>query len=100
MLSLTCLIGLRGVHTTMAKSRTDRRSKAWRNTRPCPFCSTGTNPDWKDAAFLRTFLRPDGSLNSWKKTKCCDRHQRKLAKAIANTREMALLPTWMPKYRK
>lgn len=84
----------------MAKKRKDGKDQTpWRNTSPCPFCKRNTSPDWKDAELLRKFLRQDGGIHSWKKTKCCDRHQRQLAKAVANAREMALLPYKAPRYR-
>ena len=84
----------------MAKKRKQKPPEAWRNLRPCPFCTTNTEPDWKRPDLLARYLRKNGGLHSWKKTKCCDRHQRRLAKAVANAREMALLPVRLPRYRK
>ncbi|MEE2037422.1 30S ribosomal protein S18 [Nocardiopsis sp. CT-R113] len=73
--------------------RTERRA-----TRRGP-ARTSANPlgdqdfvDYKDVALLRTFVSDKGKIRSRRVTRVTARQQRLVASAIANAREMALLP--------
>lgn len=48
--------------------------------------------DWKDTALLRKFISDRGKIRSRRVTGVSVQDQRKLAQAIKNAREMALLP--------
>ncbi|BDD81185.1 hypothetical protein TPB0596_09480 [Tsukamurella pulmonis] len=48
--------------------------------------------DYKNVTYLRTFLNERGKLRSRAVTRLSPQDQRKLAHAVKNAREMALLP--------
>lgn len=48
--------------------------------------------DYKNVTYLRTFLNERGKLRSRAVTRLSPQDQRKLALAVKNAREMALLP--------
>ena len=48
--------------------------------------------DWKDAALLRTFISDRGKIRARRVTGLTGQQQRRVATAIRNAREMALLP--------
>ncbi|MBS4101910.1 30S ribosomal protein S18 [Tsukamurella paurometabola] len=48
--------------------------------------------DYKNVTYLRTFLNDRGKLRSRAMTRLSPQDQRKLAAAVKNAREMALLP--------
>ena len=70
--------------------RSERRTaKSRRN----PLDAAGvTYIDYKDTALLRTFVSDRGKIRSRRVTGVSARQQRRLAAAIKNAREMALLP--------
>jgi small subunit ribosomal protein S18 len=51
-----------------------------------------TEVDWKDAALLRTFVSDRGKIRARRVTGLTPQQQRRVAVAIRNAREMALLP--------
>ncbi|MEE1756747.1 30S ribosomal protein S18 [Streptomyces sp. SP18CS02] len=62
-------------------------------SRPNPLDRDGvTYIDYKDTGLLRKFLSDRGKIRSRRVTRVSARQQRRLARAIANAREMALLP--------
>lgn len=61
-------------------------------TRVCRFCSDNINVDWKDTAVLRKYMSERAKIRARRVTGNCPRHQREVAVAIKNGREMALLP--------
>lgn len=70
---------------TMAESR--RRKKV------CQFCKEKTEYiDYKDVAVLRKYMSDRGKIRARRVTAACPKHQRELAVAVKNAREMALLP--------
>lgn len=87
----------------MAKSQ-DRNNSSTRRRRGgtdmrrmkkkvCQFCKDASTPiDWKDVAVLRKFLSDRAKIRSPRVTGTCPKHQRQVAMAIKNAREMALLP--------
>ncbi|MGE2714687.1 30S ribosomal protein S18 [Mycolicibacterium litorale] len=80
----------------MGKSRAPKRRtplkepvKQKRN----PLVARGvTTIDYKDTALLRTFISERGKIRSRRVTGLTPQQQRKVAVAIRNAREMALLP--------
>jgi small subunit ribosomal protein S18 len=59
----------------------------------CQFCADKTTYiDYKDIALLRKFVSDRGKIRARRVTGNCSQHQRLVATAIKNAREMALLP--------
>jgi small subunit ribosomal protein S18 len=59
----------------------------------CAFCKEQINYiDYKDTALLRKFISDRGKIRARRVTGNCSQHQRDIATAIKNSREMALLP--------
>ncbi|MFD3736170.1 30S ribosomal protein S18 [Streptomyces sp. NPDC058632] len=62
-------------------------------SRPNPLDAAGiTYIDYKDTDLLRRFVSDRGKIRSRRVTRVTAQQQRKLAAAIKNAREMALLP--------
>jgi small subunit ribosomal protein S18 len=51
-----------------------------------------THVDFKDTALLRRFISDRGKIRARRVTGTCSQHQRDVAAAVKNAREMALLP--------
>lgn len=70
--------------------------KAWMRkprTKTCPFCKEKAEwVDYKDTQLLRKYLSDRGKIRARRVTGACTQHQRDIASAIKNAREMALLP--------
>lgn len=59
----------------------------------CVFCKEKISyVDYKDTALLRKFISDRGKIRARRVTGNCTQHQRDVAVAIKNSREMALLP--------
>ncbi|HEY8199926.1 MAG TPA: 30S ribosomal protein S18 [Actinomycetota bacterium] len=59
----------------------------------CHFCKERIDyVDFKDLAVLRKFVSDRGKIRARRVTGTCTRHQRDVATAIKNAREVALLP--------
>jgi small subunit ribosomal protein S18 len=59
----------------------------------CQFCKDGTPYiDYKDTTLLRKFISDRGKIRARRVTGNCSQHQRDIAIAVKNSREMALLP--------
>ncbi|MPZ62578.1 MAG: 30S ribosomal protein S18 [Propionibacteriales bacterium] len=59
----------------------------------CVFCKDkATYVDYKDTNLLRKFISDRGKIRARRVTGNCTQHQRDVAVAIKNSREMALLP--------
>ena len=60
----------------------------------CEFCKekNGTGVDYKDTARLRKFISDRGKIRARRVTGNCVQHQRDVAIAVKNAREVALLP--------
>lgn len=62
-------------------------------TKACVFCKEGAQPvDFKDTSTLRKYISDRGKIRARRVTGCCTRHQRDIAIAVKNAREMAMLP--------
>lgn len=79
----------RGNQRRRAPERGPRRGKK----KPCYFCQEKVDYiDFKDVAILRKYMSDRAKIRSSRVTGTCPQHQRALATAIKNAREMALLP--------
>ena len=59
----------------------------------CAFCKENAAAvDYKDTNLLRKFISDRGKIRARRVTGNCSQHQRDVAIAIKNSREMALLP--------
>ena len=59
----------------------------------CGFCKDKVAyVDYKDTTLLRKFISDRGKIRARRVTGNCTQHQRDVAMAIKNAREMALLP--------
>jgi small subunit ribosomal protein S18 len=62
-------------------------------TRKCAFCTKkGLSIDYKDTNLLRTYISERGKIRARRVTGNCVQHQRGIAIAVKNAREVALLP--------
>ena len=75
-------------------ARTDKKGFARKpRTKVCPFCSDKAEPvDYKDTQMLRKYVSDRGKIRARRVTGACTQHQRDIATAVKNAREMALLP--------
>ena len=73
--------------TTRGRRQDFRRGKV----KPCAFCPEGT-VDWKNTGLLRKYVSDRGKIRGRRVTGLCPQCQRKVATAVKNAREMALLP--------
>lgn len=82
--------------TKKRASKKDKDEKAWQKKtkrKICVFCKDKVEyVDYKDVATLRRFLSERGKIRARRVTGNCAQHQRDVAAAIKNAREMALLP--------
>jgi small subunit ribosomal protein S18 len=84
----------------MAKAGKKRKEKGedkgWQKKQKkkvCLFCAERiTYVDYKDVNLLRRFLSERGKIRARRVTGNCAQHQRDVATAIKNAREMALIP--------
>jgi len=59
----------------------------------CTFCKEKvTHIDYKDTPLLRKYISDRGKIRARRVTGNCTQHQRDIAMAVKNAREMALLP--------
>ena len=59
----------------------------------CQFCKDKVSSvDYKDTNLLRKFISDRGKIRARRVTGNCVQHQRDVATAVKNAREMALLP--------
>jgi small subunit ribosomal protein S18 len=78
------------------RKRREKDEKAWQKKQKkkiCQFCKDKVDHvDYKDAGTLRKFVSERGKIRSRRVTGNCVQHQRDVASAVKNAREMALLP--------
>ncbi|GAA3430464.1 30S ribosomal protein S18 [Kutzneria kofuensis] len=61
----------------------------------CVFCKDSSSAnliDYKDTTLLRKYISDRGKIRARRVTGNCSQHQRDIAIAVKNSREMALLP--------
>ena len=76
--------------------RKEKEEKAWQKKQKrkvCTFCKDRIEyVDYKDVMTLRKFVSERGKIRARRVTGNCAQHQRDVAVAVKNAREMALLP--------
>lgn len=77
-----------------SKVKKEREEKPWKKQKKkyCIFCADKLVADYKDVALLKKCLSDRGKIRARRVTGTCMQHQRDLAMAVKNAREMALLP--------
>ena len=78
------------------RKRKEKDEKAWQKKQKkkyCQFCKDKVDRvDFKDVVMLRKFVSDRGKIRARRVTGNCVQHQRDVASAVKNAREMALLP--------
>jgi len=78
------------------RPKRDKDEKAWQKKgkrKVCIFCKDNiAYVDYKDVLTLRKFTSERGKIRARRVTGNCVQHQRDVASAVKNAREMALLP--------
>lgn len=74
----------------------EKDEKAWQKKQKrkvCIFCKDRIDyVDYKDIGMLRKFVSERGKIRARRVTGNCSQHQRDVATAVKNAREMGLLP--------
>jgi small subunit ribosomal protein S18 len=82
--------------TKKRQPRKEKEEKAWQKKQKrkvCIFCKDRIEyVDYKDVMTLRKFVSERGKIRARRVTGNCAQHQRDVAVAVKNAREMALLP--------
>jgi small subunit ribosomal protein S18 len=78
------------------RKRREKEEKGWQKKQKkkfCVFCKENIAfVDYKDVGMLRKFVSERGKIRARRVTGNCTQHQRDVATAVKNAREMALLP--------
>jgi small subunit ribosomal protein S18 len=78
------------------RPRKEKEEKGWQKKQKkkfCIFCKDHISyVDYKDLNMLRKFVSDRGKIRARRVTGNCSQHQRDVASAVKNAREMALLP--------
>lgn len=76
------------------KRRRPSMADSRRKKKVCQFCRPRSELviDYKDVALLRKYVSDRGKIRGRRVTGNCGIHQREVATAVKNAREMALLP--------
>ncbi len=78
------------------RPRREKDDKGWQKKgkrKVCIFCKDKIeHVDYKDVMALRKFVSERGKIRARRVTGNCVQHQRDVASAVKNAREMALLP--------
>ena len=78
------------------KPRKEKEEKGWQKKQKKKFCIFCKDKvayvDYKDVGTLRKFVSDRGKIRARRVTGNCTQHQRDVASAVKNAREMALLP--------
>ena len=78
------------------KPRREKEEKPWQKKQKkkfCIFCKDHVKyVDYKDVTLLRKFVSDRGKIRARRVSGNCAQHQRDVATAVKNAREMALLP--------
>jgi small subunit ribosomal protein S18 len=78
------------------RKRKEKEEKGWQKKQKkkfCIFCKEHIDyVDYKDVSLLRKFISDRGKIRARRVSGNCAQHQREVATAVKNAREMALLP--------
>lgn len=76
----------------MIRRNNNRRMARPVKTGPCPFCTTKTEPDYKEVEALSKLVSERGKIQPRSRNGLCQHHQRRATKAIKRARFLALMP--------
>ncbi len=78
----------------MIKKRTRRRNYPRRTyqVKDCYFCKGKVEPNYKETEVLEKFTTDRGKIIARNRSGLCQKHQRRLERAIKRARHLALLP--------
>jgi small subunit ribosomal protein S18 len=86
-------MGARSNRTLKQKPKVSSALNKKFKKKPCSFCRDKvTYIDYKDVATLRKYISDRGKIRARRVTGACTQHQRQIADAVKNSREVALLP--------
>ena len=78
------------------REKREKKDEGWQKKqrkKVCVFCRDRVQyVDYKDTSTLRRFVSDRGKIRARRVTGTCSQHQRDVAAAVKNAREMALLP--------
>ncbi len=75
------------------RARRDRKQRFFQAKKVCEFCKDKNKDiDYKNVKFLQKFISFYGKIEPRKRSGCCAKHQRILAREIKRARHVALLP--------
>ena len=78
------------------RKRREKEEKPWQKKQKKKFCIFCKDKiayvDYKDVSLLRKFVSDRGKIRARRVSGNCAQHQRDVATAVKNAREMALLP--------
>lgn len=74
------------------RGREEKDDRKQQRKKYCFFCKEKTPIDYKDTALLRRFVSDRGKIRARRVSGNCAQHQRDVAVAVKNAREMALMP--------
>ena len=81
---------------TKRRPKREKDDKGWQKKQKrkvCIFCKERIDyVDFKDVGLLKKFVSERGKIRSRRVSGNCTQHQRDVATAVKNAREMALLP--------
>lgn len=85
--------------TTQRRRRRHRREADFRTrSKPCELCQSRIERvDYKNVTTLRRYMSDRAKIRTRRVTGLCGTHQRAVAAAIKNAREVALLPYSTPR---
>lgn len=69
-----------------------QRKKIRRSTAPCAFCVKGSEPDYKAIEELSQYISGRSRIVSRMTTGICQKHQKRMSRAIKRARYLALMP--------
>lgn len=69
-----------------------KKKRIRRVTKPCPYCTKGIEPNYKDTESLALGISVKNRILPRWNTGCCQKHQGRLAVAVKRARYLALLP--------
>ncbi|HUG88097.1 MAG TPA: 30S ribosomal protein S18 [Actinomycetota bacterium] len=74
------------------RGREEKDDRKQQRKKYCFFCKEKTPIDYKDTGLLRRFVSDRGKIRARRVSGNCAQHQRDVAVAVKNAREMALMP--------
>jgi small subunit ribosomal protein S18 len=81
---------------TKKRTKKEKDDKGWQKRQKrkvCIFCRDHIEfVDYKDVSLLKKFVSERGKIRARRVSGNCDQHQARVAKAVKNAREMALMP--------